>query len=88
MEEMELGEKDGKEETLTDVIVLLKGCDTILVLVLIKVRLHICDLDACFICIQLGVVYCVTVLDHHHILSTKTIRVETLKGKYTRYTRI
>lgn len=62
-----------EEEALTDVVVLLKGGDTILVLILIKVWLHVSNLDACLVCTQLGVVYCVAVLYYQHILSTKTI---------------
>ena len=50
--------------TLTDVVVLLKGGDSVLVLIVIKVRLHIGDLDAGLVRVQLGAVYSVAVFDH------------------------
>lgn len=73
--------KEGTVKTLTDVVVLLEGGDAVLVLVLVKVRLHVGDLDAGLVRAQFGVVYCVAVLYHQHILGAKTIRVEALEGK-------
>lgn len=64
--------------TLTNVVVLLKGGHTILVFILIKIRLHISNLDAGFVSTQLGVVHSVAVLDDHHILGTKAVGIEAL----------
>lgn len=69
----------GEMDTLTYVVVLFKGSDTVLVLILIKVRLHISDLDVGFVSTLFGDVHCVAVLYYYHILSTKTVRVEALK---------
>lgn len=71
--------------TLTYVIVLLKGGDTVFVLIFIKIRFHVGDLNAGLVSTQLGIVHSVAVFDDYHIFGTKAVGIEALTDKQSEF---